>query len=254
MLFWFFVLHGIRFYTAGRFFFKPAAARIALPPPKGGPPMGQPRRTTTILYLALLLAALQLLRAGLLQLLFLWVPHTYAASDLASMLLFFALSGLLVALSRRRVPFRILPARAGALELGAAALFALLLVSGPLLAGGYNTADLVQLVYGCIATPIFEELLFRGLVWNALSRVFKSGWVLLSGLYPAVWPVAFGLCRQPCVSGAYGACRCFILESDGRPCIWPAAGGCAAVAQRLLFLHAAARGAKRIWSLMLRAL
>lgn len=155
--------------------------------------MSQPRRTTTILYLALLLAALQLLRAGLLQLLFLWVPHTYAASDLASMLLFFALIGVLVALSRRRVPFRILPARAGALELGAAVLFALLLVSGPLLAGGYNTADLVQLVYGCIATPIFEELLFHGLVWHALSRVFKSGWVcyLVSTLLFGLWHLGY---------------------------------------------------------------
>ena len=55
--------------------------------PKGDRQWASPRRTTTILYLVLL-AALQLLRAGLLQLLFLWVPHTYATSDLASMLLF----------------------------------------------------------------------------------------------------------------------------------------------------------------------
>ncbi len=155
--------------------------------------MSQPHRLTTVLYVTLLLAALQLLRAGALQLLFLWVPHTYFTSDLASMGIMLLFSGALVVLARRRVPFRILPARAGALELGAAVLFALLLVSGPLLAGGYNTADLVQLVYGCIATPIFEELLFRGLVWHALNRVFKSGWVcyLVSTLLFGLWHLGY---------------------------------------------------------------
>ena len=155
--------------------------------------MAIPRRLATVLSLLLLLAALQLLRAGMLQLLFLWVPRTNTASDLAGTLLFFALSGALVALARTRVPFRILPPRAGAFELGFSVLFALLLVSGPVLAGGIQPAGAIQLVYGCIATPIFEELLFRGLVWHTLSRAFQNDWVcyLICTLLFGLWHLGY---------------------------------------------------------------
>lgn len=155
--------------------------------------MAKPHRLATVLYLVLLLAALQLLRAGTLQLLFLWVPRTNTASNLASMMLFFALSGVLVALAHTRVPFRISPPRAGAFELGFTVLFALLLVSGPVLAGGIQPAGVIQLAYGCIATPIFEELLFRGLVWHTLNQAFTGKWAcyLISTLLFGLWHLGY---------------------------------------------------------------
>ena len=34
-------------------------------------------------------------------------------------------------------------------------------------------------VYARAVTPVFEEILFRGFVWNKLSGAFKNQWITL---------------------------------------------------------------------------
>lgn len=47
---------------------------------------------------------------------------------------------------------------------------------------------ILMLFYMCIITPIFEEIIFRGLVWNKLQDIYKSQWTVFT-----INTVLFGL-------------------------------------------------------------
>lgn len=49
---------------------------------------------------------------------------------------------------------------------------ALYIVTSAILAGGIEAVLL--LIYGSIVTPVYEELLFRGLIWNAFEKVMPK--------------------------------------------------------------------------------
>jgi membrane protease YdiL (CAAX protease family) len=84
---------------------------------------------------------------------------------------------------------------------------------------------IVLLIYGSIVTPVFEELIFRGYVWNKLENAFHNKWIVYifsvvlfglwhigyidsiafrteSGLLNAmIWKVIVGLCYGAILGG-----------------------------------------------------
>lgn len=75
----------------------------------------------------------------------------------------------------------------------AAILAIVLLVSTPIITGNLSFSAVALLVYSSIITPIFEELLFRGLIWNKLKELFQNtlSVYIISTLIFAVWHLGY---------------------------------------------------------------
>ena len=56
----------------------------------------------------------------------------------------------------------------------ASLLFLLLVISAPLFTQDTSVGVILPLLYSAVVTPIFEELIFRGYVWNSLKETGKS--------------------------------------------------------------------------------
>jgi len=124
------------------------------------------------------LAVLQgLLFAGK-HLVFLVLARTDFTDQMTSMAVMAVLTGLVVMLARmRRWQLSVFPARFGRWYVVATIVTAGLLIVTPAnYTGGWPA--IWTLVYGSIVTPVYEELVFRGLVWNRLGSVFTKPWVV----------------------------------------------------------------------------
>ena len=75
-----------------------------------------------------------------------------------------------------------------------------LLISSPSnFTGGYQAILLA--IYGSVVTPVYEELLFRGYLWNRLNTVISKEWLtyLWSVLLFALWHLGYMV--SPILSG-----------------------------------------------------
>ena len=52
---------------------------------------------------------------------------------------------------------------------------------------------ILLLVYSSIVTPIFEELIFRGYIWNELNQIFTSEWktYIITTILFALWHLGY---------------------------------------------------------------
>ena len=76
--------------------------------------------------------------------------------------------------------------------IGATVLFIVLLIASPSnYRGGMESVFL--LAYSCIVTPVFEELLFRGYIWNQLSGIWGDKWptYLTTSILFGLWHLAY---------------------------------------------------------------
>lgn len=122
-----------------------------------------------------LLGILQLLRLGIKQFLFLFINRTNFSDHLASMAAMSLLIIMILEVSKRRkISLSIFPVKFDRSYIVVTIIFVLLLVSTP---SNYTEGiqAIILLGYSSLITPIFEELLFRGYVWNRLSVIFKCG-------------------------------------------------------------------------------
>lgn len=135
-----------------------------------------------------LLVILQFLRLGLKQLFFLFIKRTNFSDHLASMLSILLLTALIVVICKRwKIALTIFPSRFSRHYFFVTGIVGLLLVTTPANYSGEIEAILL-LIYSSIVTPIFEELIFRGYVWNQLSVIFKRSVPVY------LWPsVLFGI-------------------------------------------------------------
>ena len=55
--------------------------------------------------------------------------------------------------------------------------------------------NVLMLLYGSIVTPIFEEVLFRGVIWNRLNKFFAKEWktYLTVTLLFALWHIGYAV-------------------------------------------------------------
>lgn len=119
--------------------------------------------------------AIILLQLGIKRIVFLFVERTLFSDRVASSIAMIILCVVIVIVSSRlKVALTVFPQCFGAPYVIATAIAALLLVSTPLITGDFGIGAIVELLYGCVLTPIFEELIFRGYVWNKLKTVFSN--------------------------------------------------------------------------------
>ena len=59
----------------------------------------------------------------------------------------------------------------------------------------FSVENALMLFYGSFITPVFEELLFRGVIWNRLNKCFSKEWhtYLIVTLLFALWHIGYAI-------------------------------------------------------------
>jgi membrane protease YdiL (CAAX protease family) len=154
------------------------------------------QQAKTLLYSILLMAALQLLRIGIERVIYIVyrAPSQFGAKmvTMAAMLILVPL--FVVYAHFRKVPLSVFPEKFGKWYILSTIIAAALLLSAPI---NYIEGLLAILasVYGSIVTPVFEELIFRGYLWNRLEKSFSGRRTvyLLSALLFMLWHIGYML-------------------------------------------------------------
>ena len=144
----------------------------------------------TVLEMTGALIALQLLRIGIKSLCFLGFERTDFSDRVASMIAMIILSILILLVAKRRkISLSVFPKNFHAGYLAATVMAAALLILTPILTKNGSACAIILLLYSTIVTPVFEELIFRGFVWNQLNTLLEKEWCtyIVSTLLFAVW-------------------------------------------------------------------
>lgn len=147
------------------------------------------REWKIISMLVLVLACIQLLLFGIRQVVFLVVARTDYSDHIASMIGMIVLTACFAIVARVwNIPLSVFPQKFTPVYIIASAVFVILMILTPSNYTG-KLQPIVLLFYGSIVTPVFEELIFRGYVWNKLNVVFTKEWktYIASTILFAVW-------------------------------------------------------------------
>lgn len=141
------------------------------------------KKSRVIIEALVMLVVLQALREAIELLAASFTPKTTFAERMATMAAMLLLTGLVLLYARlRKTPLSVFPKKFGRWYIIFTCVAAALFISTPSnYIEGYKAVLL--LVYGSVVTPIFEELIFRGYLWNRLNGVLSKE------LYTYVWSV-----------------------------------------------------------------
>ncbi len=130
-----------------------------------------------------LIIVLQALREAMEYLARSFVPDGRFAERMTTMCAMMLLTVVVILYARlRKTPLSVFPARFGKGYIIFTCIATALLISAPSnFTGGYQA--LLLLLYGSVVTPIYEELIFRGYLWNRLSKVLSKE------IYTYIWSV-----------------------------------------------------------------
>lgn len=136
-----------------------------------------------------LLAFIHLLLFGIEQCVFLLIPRTDYSDHMAMMIGMVVLTiCILIIVLKLNINISVFPTKFTTVYVLTSIVAAILLITTPSnFTGGIQSISL--LVYGSIVTPIFEELIFRGYVWNKLNIIFLKEWktYIVSTILFALW-------------------------------------------------------------------
>ncbi len=147
------------------------------------------KKLKSICAIIVLLAFIQILLFVIQQGVFLLVPRTDYSDHMAAMLGMIVLTICISITARKQgINLSVFPARFSKVYVCASILAAILLIATPSNYTG-SIQPITLLVYSSIVTPVFEELIFRGFVWNKLNAVFSNKWktYITSTVLFALW-------------------------------------------------------------------
>ena len=105
---------------------------------------------------------------------FFFAPRTDFSDYMASMVSMIILTCIILRLSRKvKINLSIFPEKFTVSYISVSIISAVLFITSP---SNYNggVESILLLAYSSIVTPIFEELIFRGYIWNKLNQIFTS--------------------------------------------------------------------------------
>lgn len=150
-------------------------------------------KTRTILGIVGVLTILQVALFCIKRLIFVFVARTDFSDHVSTMVAMTILTTLVVVFARKqKIPLSVFPQRFGGFYIAGTCIYAILLISTP---SNYieGFPAMVLLFYSSVVTPIYEELVFRGYVWNKLNAVFKKEWMtyIAATILFAVWHIGY---------------------------------------------------------------
>lgn len=125
---------------------------------------------------------------------FCFLKRTLVTDTIVSALLMtvLALIGIIIA-KKKGVSLSVFPTRHKVIYATATIVALALLISTPFMTGDKSLFAVSSLVYSTVITPVFEELIFRGYVWNKLEEKFGRSLTVyfITTLLFAVWHMGY---------------------------------------------------------------
>jgi membrane protease YdiL (CAAX protease family) len=147
----------------------------------------------TLLSIVGVLVIIQSLLFGIKQLVFVFVERTNFSDSMASMIAMLFLTLLFVLFAKKRaVSLSVFPRTFNKFYIIGSCVAVALLVSTPSNYTG-DIQAIAFLIFASVVTPIFEELIFRGYVWNKLNIHFENEWktFLVTSILFGLWHLGY---------------------------------------------------------------
>lgn len=133
----------------------------------------------TLLKITGILLIIQFTRILMTEILFLFIAKTSLIYDTAEMLIMCFLTAIIILISvRENIKLSFKPAfnnrKSRIIYFLISVLIGLLIISSPCFIQNFSVDVIVPIIYLTVVTPMFEELIFRGYIWNKLAMCVKS--------------------------------------------------------------------------------
>ncbi|MEG0691503.1 MAG: CPBP family intramembrane glutamic endopeptidase [Oscillospiraceae bacterium] len=141
-----------------------------------------------------ILFSLQLSRIFLKSLVFVFIPPTPFSDVIVSATIIVILTILIVLYAKKRgIHASFYPHKHKVFYAVASIAAVALLISTPIITGDISPETLIVLFYSVIVIPIFEELIFRGYLWNLFKNKFNSEFklYLVTTVLFAIWHLGY---------------------------------------------------------------
>lgn len=148
----------------------------------------------TVLKILGILIMIQLLRFFSIRFLLLLIPFTKFNYRLISSIVLLVLITILIFIIRKKkIKINMFNKDIKEFYLMISAFSIILLMISSSLLHGNVIHNIVIMVYSCILIPVFEELIFRGYIWNKLSLVIKKDFIvyIVSTVLFALWHIGY---------------------------------------------------------------
>ena len=150
-------------------------------------------RIKTIGFMILVLLLLSLSLFVIKRIIFFFVARTDFSDYMASMVSMIILTSIILRLSRKaEINLSIFPDKFTVSYISVSIISVVLFIASPSNYKG-GIEPILLLVYSSIVTPIFEELIFRGYIWNELNQIFTSEWktYIITTILFALWHLGY---------------------------------------------------------------
>ena len=150
-------------------------------------------RIKTIGFMILVLLLLSLSLFVIKRIIFFFVERTDFSDYMASMVSMIILTSIILRLSRKaEINLSIFPDKFTVSYISVSIISVVLFIASPSNYKG-GIEPILLLVYSSIVTPIFEELIFRGYIWNELNQIFTSEWktYIITTILFALWHLGY---------------------------------------------------------------
>ena len=147
----------------------------------------------TIGFMILVLLLLSLSLFVIKRIIFFFVARTDFSDYMASMVSMIILTSIILRLSRKaEINLSIFPDKFTVSYISVSIISVVLFIASPSNYKG-GIEPILLLVYSSIVTPIFEELIFRGYIWNKLNQIFTSEWktYIITTILFALWHLGY---------------------------------------------------------------
>ena len=127
------------------------------------------------------------------RIIFFFVARTDFSDYMASMVSMIILTSIILRLSRKaEINLSIFPDKFTVSYISVSIISVVLFIASPSNYKG-GIEPILLLVYSSIVTPIFEELIFRGYIWNELNQIFTSEWktYIVTTIFFALWHLGY---------------------------------------------------------------
>lgn len=138
------------------------------------------------------LIILQLLRIGLKGWIFSFVERTLLTDTIISLSFMGVVGfGILIAAKKRYFNLSLLPKEFSKVYIITTAIVAGIFISTPFITQNLTTYSAIFLLYGAVVTPFYEEVIFRGLIWESVGiKSDKLAYIISTVLF-AIWHLGY---------------------------------------------------------------
>lgn len=150
----------------------------------------------TICFIIVWLLLIQMLFLGIKQIVFCFIDETLYTRSMTTMIsMIMVFPFILLYCLRNKLTMSAFPTRFGASYIVITVTAVIFYTITLFFVNEFSIKSLLMLLYGSIITPVFEELLFRGLIWNKINGCFEKEYetFLIVTILFGLWHIGYAV-------------------------------------------------------------